>query len=520
MADVSKDISPAQIIELVIRRRWLILIPFSLSVIAGICLAFLLPKTFEVSTLILVEAQRVPEDYVQSVVSLDFDARINTISQQILSRTNLEKIINNLGLYKDPKYENFFMEEKIEHMRKMISVDVTRHRGRSPDSFKISFKGDNPDEVVKVANSLASYFIDENLKVREAQAIGTSDFLEGELVSMRHKLEEVEEKMKDYRKHYMGELPEQLESNLRILDRIEEQLIESKQRLSEARNQLVSIENQVAATSSTGPETVSDTGEPSSIEQLKAELSNLKSKYTEKHPDIIRLKKMVAELEAERRKTQSAEGGAGRVAARPAISPGDAMRMREIRNDINLIENDIADLEEQKKMYKARVENTPKREQELMSLRRDYQNIQDSYDSLLNRKLESEIAVNMEKKQKGERFRVVDMAVKPEKPVEPDMKKMFVFSMAAGLGFGVGIILLLEYLDTSFRKIEDLESYLSLSVIATIPPIRHPKDILKRRAHTYLTVTYLFFSFILLCSFVLVVLKGPDEILILIKKLI
>jgi len=242
MRNPAEAIKPEMIIEIILRQRWYIIIPFCLSMIIGIYYALTLPKVYSARTLILLQPQRVPTNYVQSIVSVDLDSRINTLSQQILSRTNLEKIIHEFNLYSGPNSGNMFMEDKIGSMRKRIIVDVTRNR-RNTNAFSISFKGKDPDKIMRVTNALANYFIDENLKTREAQAIGTSDFLDDELSTMRKRLEEVEQALKDYREAYMGGLPEQLESNLRILDRMQEQLIERRQNITDAKSRLIAIKN-------------------------------------------------------------------------------------------------------------------------------------------------------------------------------------------------------------------------------------------------------------------------------------
>jgi len=159
-----------------------------------------------------------------------------------------------------------------------------------------------------------------------------------------------------------------------------------------------------------------------------------------------------------------------------------------------------------------RVENTPKREQELMSLQRDYTNIQESYSSLLRRKLESEIAVNMEKKQQGERFRIIDYARLPEKPASPDMIKLFLIVTAAGLGLGCGIVYLLEFMDTSFRRSADIAAYLGISVIAEVPSIKFPEDLKRYRIQMSATILCIFISCVLLISFFAVTLIGAEKI--------
>ena len=401
-------------------------------------MAFTLPKVYSSQTLILVEPQRVPTTYVQSIVSTDIESRISTISQQIMSRTNIEKIINEYKLFDDPKYDNMYQEDKLEIVRKQITVSVTRARGA--DAFSVSFQGKDPQKVMNVANALASYFIDENLKVREAQAIGTSDFLENEKNTMLKRLEEVEKSLQTYRTTHMGELPEQLESNLSILDRLQEQLNQRGERLSNAQYRLALLRNQNISTSSTSGVTGPGAGETSDLEQLRNQLQILQAKYTDRHPDVVKTKKLIADIENSL-KHQDAQGNA--TSSDEGISSEQNLyrysrEYQELDLEIKNLTKEIADIEKEIKIYQARIEITPKREQELMSLTRDYNNILESYNSILNRKLEAEIAVNMEKKQKGEQFRIIDPAKLPQKPVSPNMKKLFLLFLAAGFGSGGG----------------------------------------------------------------------------------
>jgi polysaccharide chain length determinant protein (PEP-CTERM system associated) len=500
-------LKPEQLIEIILRRRWFLLIPFCTSMLIGIYLALFLPKSYEASTLILIEVQRVSTDYVRSIVSSDIDARINTISQQILSRTNLEKVIKRFNLFSEEKNGKMLLIDKVEMMRKKIIIDVTRG-GRSSsggvaDSFSITFSGKSPEDVMNVVNTLASHFIDENLKVREEQASGTSDFLEGELFSMRKKLEEVEETMKDYRRKYMGELPEQLDSNLRILDRLQEQMLDRQTRLRDAQTRFSLLTNTI----NTSQKSVVSSEGTSDIHQLNEQLNALTAKYTDRHPDVIRLKKTIASLKAQGIKSEKSteiDSTHGAFA--------DNQSLVDIKQEVNMINKETAELQSQINLYKSRVENTPKHEQELMSLRRDYTNIQESYSSLLRRKLEAEIAVNMEKKQQGERFRIIDYARLPEKPTSPDMTKLFFIFTVISVGLGCGIVYLLEYMDTSFRRSADIESYLGISVIAEVPSIKYPEDLKRDRFQLSATILFLFISCVMFVSFFVVTIIGVEKI--------
>ena len=526
MPETKQVIKIDQYIDMVLRRRWFIIIPFCLAMLAGIYLAITLPKVYQSETLILVEPQRVPTSYVQSVVSLDIDARISTISQQIMSRSSLEKIINEFNLFSGPEQEHMYLEDKLESLRKRISVSVTRAR-RGADAFSVSFKGNEPDQVMKVANALATYFINENLRVREAQAVGTSDFLDGELNSMRKKLEEVEETLKEYRKQYMGELPEQLETNLNILDRLQVQMGEREASLRNARDRLALIEKEIQTARESNVRVSSELTESeyeTKIRQLSEELGALQTRYTDKHPDVIRLKKIIADLNAEK----SAKGKAPGAGAAPpdandptsiALSHAQ-VQANEIKQEIGALNQSILELNSEVRMYQKRVENTPKREQELMSLRRDYNDIQESYSSLLSRKLEAEISVNMERKQKGEQFRIIDSAQFPTKPVSPDMKKLFIFTVAAGLGIGGGIIFLLDFLSTVFRRPEDIEITLGLPVLATVPTVLQPGQKRWRRVNVLLSGLAVIISMILFSGFGIMTFRGVERTLEFVQRFV
>jgi len=188
----------------------------------------------------------------------------------------------------------------------------------------------------------------------------------------------------------------------------------------------------------------------------------------------------------------------------------------EIRN----LDSDIAKINSEIQQYQRRVENTPKREEELLSLQRDYRNIQESYNSLLNRQLEAQIAVNMEKKQKGEQFQIIDRAQVPRNPVSPDMKKLFLIAIVLGLGLGGGLIFVVDYFDSSFQRSEDVEKALGIDVLATIPKIYQTKDFQRRRLRKVMTVCSLLVTVGLLGSFAALVFIGPEQMLAMVRDIV
>ncbi len=527
------QIRPEQIIDIIVRRRWVIVVPLCVSLTVGLLLILTAQKTYQASTLILVQQQSVPTAYVRSVVTSSINQRINTISQQILSRSNLEKIIDQFNLYTERP--DLYLEEKIENMRQRVQVKIERAR-HGAEAFSIQFNGSEPQKVMRITNTLASFFMDENLKVREAQAIGTSEFLYSELEKTRRRLEEHELKISAFRSKYLGGLPDELETNLRTLDRLQQQLADKNSQLREAKNALSLVRSQIATVKqqlagnrpvSEGDELASALVRTENEEKLylaEQEYNDLISRYTERHPDILRVKKRIAKLtrlvKAERSTEQADGSGAVVRESRELINPAfNQLKVTEaqIGNDIEKIQYNIKDIEGKMKVYQKRVEETPKRELELQSLRRDYANIRDIYNSLLDRKLEAELSVNMEKKQKGEQFRIIDYARLPEKPISPNVEKYFFLSTFLGLGLAVGVIFFMEFFDPFIRRDEQLEDELNLNILATIPLLKDAAVEKKK----YLDAIVFGFSVLyflgILSVFVVLSVKGLDRTINVIK---
>ena len=524
MKDFSMLLNPWVALRLVLRYRWIIMTPVLVASIVGIYLCMTMSRVYEANTLILVEPQRVPQNYVKSVVSSNIDQRISTISQQILSRTNLERIINEFDLFQSEEQKKMFSEDKIQSLRNRINVRIINQR-RGGDAFSISFRGQDPNQVVKIANTLASYFIDENLKVRESQALGTSDFLNNELDIIRKKLESVELAMQDYRRTYMGELPEQLETNLNMLKRNQEQLNIKEENLRNFETQLADLKREIANSQENqiGFDIgISLDGSGSESSELEAQLDRLLLKYTDKHPDVVRLKKMIEAQKAKQKEKE--ENGAIKESDPAGITDlrGDYIKQSidQLNSETAKTKAQIKELESKIALYQERIDNTPKREQEMLSLNRDYDNIKSAYQSMLNRKLEAEISVNMERKQKGEQFRIIDTAKLPEKPISPNVKMIFLSSLILGLALGLGIPAILEYFDHSYQTEGEIESELNIKVLATVPFLRSSRDIVLSRINNIASLTVAVSILLLVSAFYVSYSVGFEKIMIHIKRVI
>ncbi|OPL11770.1 MAG: hypothetical protein AVO38_15570 [delta proteobacterium ML8_D] len=500
-----------------------------MSIAVGAVLNIKMPKVYKTSALIMVQRPKVPSQYIRNIMSTDLEDRIRTITQQVTSWTNLEKVIQRFNLYASPE-NNMFMEDKIEDLRKRIAVNVSKASRQEANSFEIVFTGKEPRQIAEIANALASYFIEENLKIREDQVISTSEFLTDELATIRQRLAEKEETLKLYRKKYMGGLPEQLETNLRILERIQQQIINNQENLREAKNRKILIQQQIAEArelkkqfvESMKTEKIEKSGD-SPLDQMKSELSALQARYTEKHPNVIRLKEKIAELEAKEKEIKPEEKIRSED-VKEIINATETEKklleqLRELDIQIKDFENEAANLRSEMNRYQTRVEETPKREQELMVLKRDYDNIRETYNSLLTRKLEAELAVNMEKKQKGEQFRVLDPAKTPKKPFKPDIRRIFLMSIGLGLALGFGLAYFRETLDTSFRAPNEIENLLQIPVLASIPFTFNAIELRRKKRKKVISMLFLLFTIAILGVLTVVSIKGIESTMRFIYKI-
>ena len=490
-----------------LRRKWYVVVPFTLSVVISFGAYKYMPKVYRASTVILVQAQRVPESYVRPTLTESVSERLNTISQEILSRTRLERVIKEFNLYSD-LLNKLHMEEIVEMMKTKIEVKVQRQ-----NAFSVAFEGTEPETVMKVTNKLASMFIEENLRFRESRVGGTAEFISKELQEAESKLKKRENTVRRFKEKNMGQLPGQLEANLRILGRLQEQFKTTSDNLSSTEDRIVLLQNQIEQVmdrqsgrgfSSTtlsrrrgltqGEGVRLEPGQEQSLgaqlNALRRDLANAESKYTESHPDVVDLKRKIAALEPRVKKQEeererrlrelreSQEEAAGESTSRvpsPLLDPASEKlitqykaQFKEGQSEAKRLKEETGNLREQIALYQRRIEETPKREQEMVEINRDYDLLKMYYQSLLDKKYQSQMAENLERKQQGEQFRVLDPARLPEKPFKPNRNTLLAMGAFFGLAIGLGLAWFRESMDRSFYEVSDLEAYLDLPVLATI----------------------------------------------------
>ena len=461
-----KQLQLEDYIEIILRRKWFVIIPFVVSIIGIIVTLLIVPRSYKSTTMILVEHQKVPESYVNPTVTADINERLNTITQQVMSRTRLESIINEFGLYNKEK-SNIANEELVGMMRGNIEIDIKGGgRGERTSAFSISYVGSNPETVMHVTNRLASLFIEENLKVREQQAEGTTEFLDSQMQGLKAALETHETQIKLYKEKYMGELPSQTEATLRTLDRLQMERKIINDELSSAEERKNMIESQLAETKSqeiTTEKTIKDP-QVRKILELEGELTRLSSSYTDKYPDIVRIKREISEIKAQIKTAKGAEPEENNINIL-------SKQLVTVNKEIVKLKEEQENIARRVSVLQGRIERIPARELQIAALMRDYDNTNKNYKSLLNKKLDAQLAENLEKRQKGEQFKILDPANLPVKPFKPDPKKIVLMGIALGAGTGAGLVVLLEVIDASFRKPDDVYAAIGIPVLASIPRI-------------------------------------------------
>jgi polysaccharide chain length determinant protein (PEP-CTERM system associated) len=488
------------------RRKWLAILAFAFPISAAASLITFLPNVYRSTAIVLVEGQQVPEAFVRSTVTSALETRLHTISQEILSRSRLETLIQRFGLYPDLR-RRLQSEEVIGRMRGDIKLELksaeARGRREATVAFTISYLGIDPGTVSLVTNTLASFYIEENLKARERQATGTAEFLKAQLEETKKRLDVQEQQVSAFKRRHLGELPQQMEANLATLERLHAQLrlnadnqtrgAERRQALS---SQLAEADSLLAPASvaralAPGGTAVSAEIPEARLARLKQELTRLRTQFSDKYPDVVLLTAEVTALEREVADAKPGEPKAEDTPAAPTAAPQPTPltpyvlrlreALREVEAELKILKGEDKRLRAGITTYQARVENVPRREQEFRELSRDYESTRALYESLLKRFEEAQLAESMEQRQKGEQFRVLDPAVPNPAPAAPNRVRWLVIALVGSLGLAVGAVVLAEQVDTSFHTVDDLRAFSAVPVLVSIPRIMTRADLRRRR---------------------------------------
>ena len=496
------------------RRFWWIFLSVFVCWAAVWAASWFVPPTYESEALILVQQQQVPQNYVASNVTLSLQDRLQSMTQQILSRTRLQTTIERFHLYPaHPSVLSFSQPaDPVEEMRRDIKIDLVRSPSHPGDltAFKIRYAAASPQLAQQVNNELTSMFIDENLQAQEQESESTTSFLDSQLADARAKLQAQEARVRSFKTGHMGDLPSQLQSNLQILSGLQAQLQTAQRNLDAAQQQRAYLQSLLngyesqAADGASSPAAALDSLDVQ-LKQLNLELAQDRAKYTEDYPDIVSLKDRIAQLRQLKRQQAKAQSDSAQTpqsgSKQSSAQTSDAALIdnppaMQLQSQLQANQLEIENYQKQAKsisaaiaQYQSRLNQEPRTEQELADISRGYEESMQNYDSLLQKQMESQLATSLEQRQQGEQFRVLDPPSLPNRPSSP----RHIFWSLGGLAFGVlvglGLAALLELTRVRVFQRSDVENIVNARVLVSIPPLSTPGEQRTRALARWLKVS-------------------------------
>lgn len=481
---------PQDLFLMLYRRKWWILLTFLPLGMAAVLVALLLPNVYVSETLILIEPRDVPSDVVKDFITADTQERLAAIQQSALSRTNLLRLLN--------EFPSGFSELRrlseaaaIDRLRGRIDIQVTTSR-RARDTvvpyFRISYQDRDPALAQRVTERLAAFFIEQDARTREAQVFGTADFLQSELEKVGRDLEAEESRLAQLKERFRYELPEQLDANLRTLDRLQEQLKAGNEQLDRYLSIKYDLERRLSETSPAitreelRRQSVQRTAEVSPLvreyRQGEVQLAELTSRYTDRHPDVVQLRSRLERLRdqippEDLLETAPLEGGAG---ASVVSEPNPAYQqlssqLAQVNTELRILEERRSTFEGEIRAYTRRIENTPQREQDIAAHQRRFEALQSRYRDLEGKLTDARLAGSLESRQKGEQFQVVDPASFPLHPAKPNRLLVLLAGFGIALAGGVALGIAVDFVDQKIWSATEVTELLGVPVVGEISEI-------------------------------------------------
>lgn len=499
-----KKYTPEDFVEIAWRRRWIILTPFVLIALGTLIWSYRLPDLYRSTAVVLVVPPQVPLNYVRPTVTESLQRRLDAMRQEILSRARLEELIQEYNLYPELRRE-LLMEEVVAQMRRDIDVNVASTRRREePGSFEVSYRSGDPKTAMAIADRLASLFVRRNSEARAVQAGSTAQFLDSQLAEARNSLRDHEARLEAFRRANAGRLPSEVQANIQVMQAMQTELQNLTVSNNQDRDRQLVIERTIADELATDPPPVAASRDrvtsaeegASATEQLaaaEAQLAAASLRLKEDHPDIRTLKRRIQDLKKSVADEALQQPVSGRAV--PA-TPGELARQKRIqalRSEAESLERRIAAKRDQIGRlqglisdYRSRIEAAPALESQYTQLMRDYDTLDKTYSSLLLKSQDAKVAANLEERQIGELFRIVESARVPQRPSSPNRLRLNVIGALVGLGLGLAFAGLLEYRDRSLRTEDDVVLTLSLPVLALVPTMVTTVERQKRKRRRFL----------------------------------
>jgi polysaccharide chain length determinant protein (PEP-CTERM system associated) len=487
------------------RRLKVILIPTLLAPLAGFGISYVFSPKYTSQSTVLVEGQKVPDSYVQPVITADFTQRVQTLSQEVVSPSKLIPMIQTLALSNPALIKSEDQSKIISSIQATMSVQpvitsmsdaanaagIAGAKKRKPSStdepvpgFTVSYTDSNPLRAQKVCNALTDLIVNENLSSRAEVAKSTTDFLSRQVDDAKRALDEQDAKLAAFKKQYMGQLPGDSDNNMKMLMSLNSQLDASTQTLSRAEQDKAYTESMLASQiaawkssqSSTNPQTLEQ-----ELAQLQAQLLQLQARYTDDHPDVIKTKADIAEVTKKLKEVNAATDSSTDTTEKAnAAEPPEIRQLRlQIHQYQSVIEQSTAD---QKRMqadinvYQSRTNMSPNVEEQYKLLTRDNDNAQAFYKDLLAKKSSSELGVSMEDQQEGEQMQPLGPAGLPDSPSFPNRPLLAAGGLGVGLALGGIIAIWLEVSDKSIRTEKDAAAIMDLPLLISVPWLGEEDD--------------------------------------------
>jgi polysaccharide chain length determinant protein (PEP-CTERM system associated) len=456
------------------RRWWVIVIPAIILPIITYGISHFVQPRYVSQTLVLVEQQKVPDNYVKPIVTEDLSGRLASMKQQILSRSRLQPIIERFNLYGDSKMS---IDDRIEAVQKNIGINPIQSTipgaGGLPGFF-VTYQASDPRTAQLVCGEITSLFINENLNDRTASAEGTTSFIQAQLADAKRNLDDQDAKLARFQEENAGRLPGEEGANMNMLTSLNTQLDAATQALARLEQdksyEEAMLAQQSAQNSQSGPGVAPQT-QQLQLEQLLSQEADLTSRYTDDYPDVVTVRRKIKELRAQMAKSPEAST----IPATSAPNRGDSLSVQQLRAQLRGLEQaitqkrrDQGQVQSQIRGYQARLQSTPAVQEQFKKLTRDYQTAQQFYDDLLNKMNQAKMGTDLEKRQQGENFRIMDAPNLPEKPTSPNRLVFALGGFVGGIALGLLIVGLIEYSDTALRSERDIWAFTQLPTLAVI----------------------------------------------------
>ncbi len=505
------------------RRKLQVLIPAVVICAASVALAFGIPPTYRSTATILIEQQEIPEDLVPTTVTGYANQRIKVISYRIMTRDKLLRIVEKLNLNPEERQAGK-TDQIIARMRANTALETVggpgRGRGGSTTiAFELSFDADTPEVAQAVVDELVALYLDENRKIRTQKAEVTSGFLADEERRLANYVARLEAKLARHKEKNAGQLPDLMKLNLQLMERTERELEATERQLYNLEERKMYLDSQLAqlepnigtsravrlrelqteyvsALALYAPdhpdlvrmgreielleEQVGDTDEAGEITkqliQLRIQLARVREKYAESHPDVIRLKGSVATLEEALRNAPTSTQTA--VLLKP-----DNPSYISIQNQLDAVKLNLQAAQQKRRRAKARsaeyerrIIETPRVEQAGLALQREYDNAANKHREFKQKLMQAELALQLEKAQKGKRYAVLEPPRLSREPVAPNRRAILLLGLVLAVGGGIGYASLAEYMDRTVRGPRNIQAVIGAPPLAVIPYLEAQKD--------------------------------------------